>query len=102
MTHECFYCKKDLKCTQWVNSIITYSWCSDCNSEQLASNGKITRLSLKTALNDTYYVITLDFIDNTSILTKLGTTTPIYSHDGCVPITPQNIRNKIKTWLIMQ
>jgi len=93
---ECFYCKKELKGHRYLESSY-YLMCSGCRCKHIVRNGTLISLSLY----DNSYSITLNFVENISTLNAPGGT-QVYTCQGCAPITPQNIRNKIKTWLIMQ
>jgi hypothetical protein len=96
---NCFYCKKELRGHAYKADSY-YLMCHDCKCKHITRNGILISLSLY----DNSYSITLNFVENTSTLSEsiISGGSQVYTSKGVAPITPQNIRNKIKTWLIMQ
>lgn len=94
----CLYCQDNIKCNLLSDSK-SYYYCENCKCHYIVQKDILVKLTLSTKINDKHYGVELDLVKNK---TNLVNNVIIYSYDECLAISPQNIKSKVQTWLLMQ
>jgi len=95
---RCLYCNDNIK-AHFLSETRCYFYCKICKCQFINQHDILVEIDIKTKINSKFYTVKLDLAKNR---TNLVSGHIIYSCDECVLVTPQNINNKIRMWLLMQ
>lgn len=96
---KCRFCEGNMTIRQ-LSSGSDYCWCDNCKCSYMFHGNTLTQLALNSYVHNKYYTVSVNYINGTSQLSHFGGGI-IFSTDKCVEITPQNVHNKIRTWLVL-
>jgi hypothetical protein len=95
---DCLYCQDNIK-PHYLSETRDYFFCKSCKCHFIRQDNILVKIEIDTIINDKNYTVQLDLIKNKTLLI-CGYV--ILSFEQCLFISPTNINNKVKTWLMFK